>query len=304
MKKTKLLFTILIGTFMVLISCSNDDDDDENLITTQNLISRSEEYYKNNSLIFSLKFNFQYGKLISIRDSDDRYNKILYEGDLISKILEFDTNGNLEWTTTFTYNNSDELIQKKVIPSPNNSMTDVSRQKNFTYEENIIQSESSWSDGGFHKNTISLNNNNYIIEDKMFNLDNELLIQRLFKYVNNNLTNQTIKNSKNKITYEGTYNYLNKQSTKEYRYNEYLFGDNWKNNSSLNKQFGLGQIKPYEISKNYISDYYTHNLISNTSRTGTFSYEFDSNDYITKQTENITWSTGEIYKIITTYRYE
>jgi hypothetical protein len=284
-------------------SCSSDDDCEVSN-TKKSLISITKDYYTNNSLTSTTKFNFYSDKLVNIQYSDNSYDDIYYEGDLISRILEFDANNNWEWTTTYTYNSSDELIQKKVIPSPNNTITDVSRQKDFVYSENSIQSESSWSDGGFHTNTISLNSENFITEDKQFSVDNELVNQRFFEYVNSNLTNQTIKDPDDTITYEETYNYLDKISSKEYRYSEYLFGSRWKNNSSLNKQFGLGQITPYEISENYISDYYTYNFILDTSVTGTFSYEFDSNDYIIKQTENINRSTGQMDKVITTYEYE
>jgi len=82
----------------------------------------------------------------------------LFKRGLIARVLEFDSNNDLEWTTNYYYKNSDQLTQKKVIPSPNNTITDVSRQKDFVYNDYIIQSESSWSDGGFHKNRILLNN--------------------------------------------------------------------------------------------------------------------------------------------------
>jgi|TARA_B110001469_G_C9577645_1_gene286471 hypothetical protein len=301
MKKLNLLFIFSIG---LIISSCNSDDDCSISDTTQSLISITKGYYTNNSLTSSIKFNFYYDKLINIQYSDNSYDDIYYEGDLISRILEFDANNQWEWTTTYTYNSSDELTQKNVIPSPNNTITDVSRQKDFVYNENLIQSENSWSDGRFHKNTISLNSENFIIEDKLFSIDNELVNQRLFEYVNSNLTSQTIKDPDNNITYEETYSYLDKTGSKEYRYSAYLFSNQWKNNSSLNKQFGLGQFTPYEISENYVSDYYTYNFILNTSVTGTFSYEFDSNDYITKQTENINQSTGGVFKVITTYEYE
>jgi hypothetical protein len=128
--------------------------------------------------------------------------------------------------------------------------------------------------------------------------------RRLFEYLNNNLSKQTIKDRDDNITYEETYNYLDKTRSKEHRYSAYLFGSQWKNNSALNKQFGLGQIAPYEISESFVSDYYTYNFILNTSVTGTFNYDFDSNDYLIKETENINWSTGQTYKVITTYDYD
>lgn len=301
MKKLNLLICISIG--LIILSCSpNNDCGDSN--NTQNLILITKEYYTNNSLTSSTKFNFYSNKLINIQYSDNSYDDIYYEGGLISRILEFKTNNEWEWTTTYTYTSSNELIQKKVIPSPNNTITDVSRQKDFVYGGNLIQSENSWSDGGFHKNTISLNSKNFMTEDKLFNNNDVLESRYLFEYINNNLSKKTLKNHEDNIVIQSTYNYLNQVETEPYKYNKYLYGSEWKNNSSLNKQFGLGQVNSYEISENYISNYYTYNFELSISITGTFNYEFDSNERIIQQTENINWSTGEKHKIITKYHYE
>lgn len=301
MKQLNLLFIMSFG--LLLTSCKSDDDCGPSN-TTQSLISITKNYYTNNVLTSSTKFNFYYDKLINIQYSDDSYDDLYYEGDVIERILGFDANNDWEWTTTYTYNSLNQLTQKKVTPSPNNTLTNVSRQKNFAYSGNLIQSENSWSDGGFHKNIISLNNDNFITEDKMFDIGNELVNTRLFEYSNNNLTKQILKDPEENIIYEETYNYLNKIGSKEYRYSQYLFGSHWKTNSSLDKQFGLGQYATHEVSESYILDYYKHNFTLNSSVTGTFYYEFDSNDYITKQTENITSSNGETYKVITVYEYQ
>ncbi|WP_033961441.1 hypothetical protein [Psychroserpens jangbogonensis] len=304
MKKLNAL--LIMSLLLILSSCSSDDDDNNGKVsnTTKDLVSITEDYYTNNTPTASSKFNFYYDKLINIQHSNGSYDDIYYERGLISRILEFDANNNLEWTITYAYNSFNQLIQKKVIPSPNNPIT-VSRQKDFVYNGNVIQSENSWSDGGFHANTITLNSDNFMIEDKLFNSDNDLVDQRLFEYVNNNLTKQTKNNADNNTTYEETYNYLNKTSSKEYRYSQYLFGSEWKNNSALNTQFGLGQQRATKISENYVSDYHAYHFVLNVSVTGTFSYEFDANDYILKQTETITrTSTADIYKTVTTYQYE
>jgi|GEM_PF-7031427 len=301
MKKRNILLSFSI--VLILFSCSSDDDSGSSN-TAQNLVSVTKDYYTNNSQTASTKFNFYNDKLINIQYSDNSYDDIYYEAGLISRILEFNANNEWIWTTVYTYDSSNRLTRKNVIPSPNNPITDVSRQKQILYNGNLIQSENSWSDGGFHKNTITLNSEDFIIEDNQFSINNELVAQRNFEYVDNNLSRQTIKDRNGNLTYEETYNYTDKSGSEPYNYSKYLFGSQWKNNSSLNKQFGLGQITPYEVSGNYISDYYTRSLSTNTSKTGTFNYKFNSNKNIIKQTENINLSTGEVYKIITTYEYQ
>ena len=180
MKKLNLLIIISIG---LIISSCNSDDDCGVSDTTQSLISITKDYYTNNNLTFSTKFNFYYERLINIQYSDNSYDDIYYDGDLISRVLEFDSNNDWEWTTTYTYNSSNKLTQKKVIPSPNNTITDVSRQKNYVYNENLVQSESSWSDGGLHKNLILLNNEKLITEDKLLNSENTIVLTHMFEYI-------------------------------------------------------------------------------------------------------------------------
>jgi hypothetical protein len=302
MNKTSLLFGFLIVVFSAT-SCTKDETA-QNSNTSQNLASITKQFYTNNSLTSYIRYNLSYNKLVNIQYSDNSYDDIYYEGDLVSKILEFDITNNWEWATTYTYDSFNRLTQKKVVPNPNNTIIDVSRQKDVVYDGNIIHSENSWSDGGFHKNTIVLNSENLMIEDQQFNAANEVISRRFFEYVNNNLSKQTIKTLDDVVIMEESFVYLDKVKSESSVLNTYLFGIQWKNNSSLNNQFGLGQITPFDVSENYISEYHINFLLNNTSKSGTFTYEFDANEHIIKQTEHINWSTGELYKVITIYEYD
>jgi len=301
MKKLNLLIIVSIG--LIISSCCSDDDCGIS-DTTQSLISITKDYYTNNNLTFSAKFNFYSERLINIQYSDNSYDDIYYEGDLISKILEFDANNDWEWTTTYTYNSSNKLIQKKVTPSPNNTITDVSRQKDFVYNGNLIQSESSWSDGGLHKNMIILNNEKLITEDKILNSENTIVLTHMFEYINESLSKVIRKDSNENITAEVTFEYIEKVTSDIYNYDKYLFGKEWKNNSYLNNHHTLiTESDSYKVHKNYISNYNYSDFLTNTTITSTFNYEFDTSDNIIKQTQNV-MSNGETYKVITTYEYE
>ena len=304
MKKLNLLLTFFIG--LTILSCSSEDTTADS--NSKNLVSITKDIYiRNNTNIYaSSKFNFDKNKLIDIQHLDGSYDKIDYEGNVISKILEFDANDNLEWTTTYTYDSFKRLTRKKVVPSPTNPDTDVSRQKDIVYDGSIIQSELLWSDNGLNKNTISINAESFITEDKFYGSNDILVSSFIFNYSNENLSKVIHKNSDGAVEFEVTYNYLDKIASGSYCYNKYLFGDEWKNNSSLNKQSGLGHSDSFEISKNYIKDIsfsYTGSALDYFS-TETFEYEFDTEDRIIKQTRNGNDSTGESSKVITTFEYE
>lgn len=260
--------------------------------------------YNGDVLQWSQKMNFVNDELVKIKHKDGSYDLISYINGLLSEIEEFSAIDDLEWTTTYTYDNLNRLEVKKVAPSSTNSITDVSRQKNFSYDENQIQSISSWSDGGLHKNSILINAEKFIIEDKLYSSNDDLVGSFLFSYSDENLSKLTNKDHNGSIRFEIAYNYLNEMPSNYYNYKKYLFGNEWKNNVSLDKQFGLGQYDSFEISKNYVKDYYFNDFENNNSKTGTFEYEFDSAGTIIMQTENINYSNGNKFKIITKFEYE
>ena len=304
MKKLNLLLALFIG--LTIVSCSSED---EPAVSNANeLISITKDIYiRNNTNIYaSSKFNFDNNKLIDIQHLDGSYDKIDYEGNVIFEILEFDANDNLEWTTTYTYDSSKRLTRKKVVPSLTNPNEDVSRQKDIVYGGSEIQSEISWSDNGLSKNTISINPENFITEDKSYGANDMLTSSFIFNYSNENLSKVIHKDHEGTTEFEVTYTYLDKIASGSYCYKKYLFGDEWKNNSSFDKQSGLGHSDSYEISKNYIKDIsfsYVGPAL-NFSSTETFEYEFDAEDRIIKQTRNGSDSTGETFIAITTFEYQ
>lgn len=105
------LNVLAIITLLLVISCSNDDIEG-NSESTRSLTLVKKETYLNNNLRNTLKYNFYQDKLIRIQSSNNQYEEVHYQGDLVSQILEFDRNNNLQWTTTFKYDDSNRLIQK------------------------------------------------------------------------------------------------------------------------------------------------------------------------------------------------
>ncbi len=300
MKYVNPVFVVFI---CFLISCSSDDDRGDSIVSSK-LVSITKRYYQGNNNFHTEKYNFFNERLINIQYSDDSYDDIYYEGDVISRILEFNSNNEWEWTITYAYDNEGRLINKKVIPSPFNTITDVSRQKNFEYAGNLIRSENSWSDGGFQRNALTINNENLIVEDQFLTDDGNLVQRYLSEYTNGNMTGLTLRNRDDIVTEESSYTYMDKAVTRPYQMNSYLFGNEWKNNKILSYQFGLSQSESYKFSDNYIERYSSNNFVTNISITGTFSYKFDSNDDIIEQEYTKSISTGDTFKTITTFEYE
>lgn len=299
MKIVKLLLAPLLLFF--IYACSDSDDhgfSDSN----QNLVSIKKEYYTNGNLVSSEKRNFYKKKLIYIQYSDGSYDDIYYEENLISRILEFDVNNQLEWTTEFNYDNLGRLIEKKVVPGPDNPIS-VSRQKDITYNGNKITSELSWSDGGFMKNVISLNASGLIAENKFYYQDDSLMQFSNQEYSNGNLTKVVNKASDGSVVSEATINYSSESISEYYIYYSYLYGNEWKNNYYLTEQFGLEYRDFSMISEHYIRDYHLVDSQSNFSIDATYDYTFDSNGRITKQTENGERSDGFTFKIVCSFEY-
>ncbi len=289
---------------ILIISSCNLDEDSHTLNSTRSLKVIKKDYYTNNILTSSKKINFSSDKLINIQYNNGNYYNIYYEGDLVSKILEFNANNQLQWTRAYSYNSYGKLTQKKITPGPALRKQYVEGQKDIVYDGNLVTHIDSWSDGSREsKNITSFDNEGLILEHNELNAHNITAFQNIYEYQNDNIVSR-IRKTYNTIRTEETYNYLDKKSSKEYRYIEYLFGSHWRINSFLdNEIMGLYNYEIYEVSDNYISNHYYFDHTTNISVTSTFSYEFDSNDYITKQTKN-TNSEGSIYKTITTYEYE
>lgn len=294
---------ILLLLISSLISCSSDDDARESIMVKE-LVAITKSYYEGNTNFFTETYNFFNDRLINIQYSDNSYDDIYYEGDLISRILEFNANNEWEWTVTYVYDNQGRLIKKEVVPSPFNTITAISRQKTFDYNGEQIESENSWSDGGLSRNSLTVNNDNVIVEDRFVTEDGDVFRRYLYGYTNGNMTALTLKDANNNSTVESTYQYLDKAVTKPYQMGSLLFGNAWKNNQFLNYQFGLSENDSFEFSANYIESFSSQNFATNISTTGTFSYKFDSDHDIIEQVYIKSSSTGSTFRTITTYQYK
>ena len=295
MKKLNLILAFIIG--LTVLSCSSEDPISNN---SKSLTSITKEYYSRNNETPYLteKLNFNNNKLISIEYSDGSYDEMEYTENLLTKISEFDLDSNLEWITTYSYDSAKRLISKQVVPY--NAGTDVSRKKDIIYEGNEIKTTLAWSDDGLQKNIIVTNENNLMIEDKLYNPNDVLMSSYIFNYDNGNLSKVTNVKQDGSTFFEITYTYLDKKVTDQYLYTKYLFGNEWKNNSSLNKQNGLGHSDSFEISERYIQGY---SMSGDISETVSFDYEFDAEDNILKQIRNLIDVNGVSYKTISSYQY-
>lgn len=95
MKKLLYLFS---ASLLVLSSCSSDDD------TTATVLLKKASYVSNGES-FTTDFTYSGNKLVSWVDSFGYKKTFTYTGDLITKIVDTDDKGNVDYTTEFTYTN-------------------------------------------------------------------------------------------------------------------------------------------------------------------------------------------------------
>ena len=95
MKKLLYLFS---ASLLVLSSCSSDDD------TTATVLLKKASYVSTGES-FTTDFTYSGNKLVSWVDSFGDKKTFTYTGDLITKIVDTDDKGNVDYTTEFTYTN-------------------------------------------------------------------------------------------------------------------------------------------------------------------------------------------------------
>ena len=95
MKKLLYLFS---ASLLVLSSCSSDDD------TTATVLLKKASYVSTGGS-FTTDFTYSGNKLVSWVDSFGDKKTFTYTGDLITKIVDTDDKGNVDYTTEFTYTN-------------------------------------------------------------------------------------------------------------------------------------------------------------------------------------------------------
>jgi len=296
MKKLNLLFILSISFF--ILSCNSDDDNSGTSNNSGNLTSISKVYFHNGTFYQLVNYSFEENKLIKIESDNGSTQELFYENDLVSTIIENHVSNNLDFTHEYTYDNSKRLIQKKIIFSPDSPYSN--KQIDITYISNTNIMVSTDSDSQL----ITLNSENFIIENQLTSIYNNIPRTYFYEYVNENLTKYESTDIDGNTTNETTYQYLDKIASDAYSINfNYVFGPEWKNNYELDTQFGLG-LELFQISKNYIESYYRYNYITDISRTVSFDYEFDASDNIIDQVKTIVESSGDIFITRTIYEYE
>jgi hypothetical protein len=98
MKKLLYLFS---ASLLVLTSCSSDDSNSSEptpiLLKKMSYVSSGESY--------TLDFTYSGNKIVSNVDSYGDKTTFIYTGDLITKIVDTDDKGDVDYTTEFTYTN-------------------------------------------------------------------------------------------------------------------------------------------------------------------------------------------------------
>lgn len=278
----KKIFIPILG--FLIISCSQNDSDCPNSISNTNLVSITKNYYDNNVLYAFEKLNFYDQKLINIQHKDGSYDDYQYSNNLVSRILEFDSNDVLLWTTTYTYNNNGEIIKILIKPSSTNSIQ-VTREKIISYNSNQIICVCTWSTGGYNKYEFTSDTNGEIKSEKIFDVNGNQFPETIsYNFNNKNLLSYTNISSITNTQEVSNFTYSNLKNI--YNYKKYLFGTKWKTNSFLwhKQQFGIFPSGNYEseTSENLVSSY------SDNSRNVLFNYIFNEQNQITKETQNFT----------------
>lgn len=247
--------------------------------------------------IWKTKFYDQ--KLINIQYKDGSYDDYQYSNNLVSRILEFDLNDKLLWTTTYTYDNNERIIKILIKPSSMNSIQ-VTREKIISYYPNQIICVCTWSDGGYYKYEFTLDTNGDIMSEKLFDINGNQHIETIsYNFSNKNLLSFTKINSITNAQEVSNFTYSNLKNI--YNYKKYLFGTKWKTNSLLwhKQQFGVFPSGNYasETSENLVSSF------SDNSTNFSFNYLFDDKNQITKETQSFT-TTGINGRFESIYEYK
>ncbi len=295
MKYSKFLLIILVG--LLFFSCSKDDDC--NIGTAEKLVAINIEFYRDGFFQASEKLTYYDNKLIYVQNSDGSYADYYYEGNLVSRILEFDVNNQWKWTTEYQYDGSERLVSKEVIPGYNNPIN-TSRYKEISYNGNTINATLTWSDGGVMKNVYSLNTEGLITKNQFLEFSEQTIF---YEYENGELNKSIGKSATDEIWSEITFSYREEVPNEAYFYNSYVFGKHWRNNSHIQFQFTPSYTELSKIGGRYIKGYQRNAFLEGYIDDANYDYVFDEKDRIKTQTENIVRSTGTTFKRVYNFEY-
>lgn len=298
----KKLVLVIIG--LLIISCSKDDSKDENSITNENLVSITTNSYSNNNFSSSEKLIFFKGKLNNIQYHDGSNVNYQYDNNLVSRILEFDSNRSLFWTYTYLYDNDGRIIEIKRIPGPTNVQVKNVAKFLFIYKPNQILVNAVYTPGDSLTYELILDNNNKIINEKRLSINGNIVTDQF--YCTNTFTNGNLSNSL-MVNYPGpinniSYSYNNIKN--DFDYNKFLFGKHWKNNKCLNLFKNVLSVRlVLETTSEYLVKNSTHNY-NNGSQNTAYNYSFNEKNQITNEIIERTSTFLPIFRSESIYEYK
>lgn len=248
MKKFLCLFSALT---LVLTSCSSDDENSENLIlpkTVSYTYSDAEE--DNDKAVVEYNGN----KIVSTSYTENDKEVYTYTGDLITKIVDFASEGNISSTNEFTYENGKLKIDL---------LTEIS--ENNTYISNTVYTHN--NDG-----TIS-----YKTYSDINTTDDYKTSEGVLTYSNGNLIKKT-ENYKEGSSYVKTYEYDTKSNPFKniLGYNLLIDYDTTSNLNNVTKMTNV-----------------YNNGNSGSTNVFIYTYEYNDKGYPVKQVETNLFNDGE-----------
>ncbi|MDQ6469517.1 hypothetical protein RB619_02595 [Flavobacterium sp. LHD-80] len=285
MKKLIVLFTAL-----AIVSCSNEEIGGLGTKTNLNSIKIT-DYSKNNEILGSQEMFFENEKLKTIKSSDNRVSDYTYNNqNLVSKIIDYNPDGEILITTTFLYTNTGKITEITRISGPANEEI-LNNKFVFTHlAGKILLAKSSGNNTAEHSE-ISLNSNNQFEKQTSFSG----AFYYKYDFVNGNLEKcAQFENNGNLTGNVRTYKYTNLPNI--YNYKKLLFGNEWKLNNFLCSFYASNSTVFLDLSENLVSEDVVTFFDASSNYTVNFrtktDYIFDSSNRMSKMTENSSIESG------------
>ena len=296
MKKNAVFVILLIG--LIAASCSEKAPFGVKVANNLGLtsISRSGDN--------SYTINFYQGKPIDIQYGTS-HDEFEYHSGLIYKWLSFDHENKLTLTVIYSYDAMGRIASIEYNPTKPPLWGDT-LTNTTNYTDNQIVSIWNSRHGYIRKSKMTLNQQGVIIMDEVSHLDGTINSTK-YAYSNGNLTSCTLSNSKNSETEFRSFTYLNKKNSYYNYYKKFLFGAEWKNNSAIDfpdNNLDYHFLNPFsqsvypQVSQNLISTYSMGKVSASVG------HEFDHEDNLKTQIEELTFADGSKRTIITYFIYK
>jgi hypothetical protein len=238
---------LLLGA-VLMFSCSNEELSDSDSKT--GLVSIKENTYIDNELYTYKTLKFTDDKLITIQyENPGNHDEYTYnEKGLVSKIVEYQSQGGIYLTTTFFYDDQDRIIKFNSLPGELYPYP-VDTYYTVTYLPGKILLRSADDPDNFESVDFLVNENNFFTDELL------IIFSSHYKYnfENGNLTACSVLNyNETESSNYSTYSYSNLKN--EYNYKKFIFGKEWKINSYLTSPYTLRRNIICEQSENLISE--------------------------------------------------